>query len=256
VRQLAQAFVDDGDELVSSALVARAPALQETSDLGWGGSGHTSVCRLGIGERAGFPAYVFRADTASWNEPFRSAIPFQKGECRLSTRTGDKTMKRTALFAFLFAGLAACDTPTSAPTPEAPSVAGPSFALIVNERTDDVPIVGLFNPCPPQEFIEGTVDMHLVVTAVGDRLRVRMNISEAHGVGLTSGDRYIGHANRKFDGTISAEGETFEFVDHFRITREGSEDNFDFFAVFLITIPSEGEPSVELIRLRSEECRG
>lgn len=164
-------------------------------------------------------------------------------------------MKRTALFAFILAGLAACDTPTSAPTPEAPSVAGPSFALIVNERTDDVPTLFL-NPCPPQELIEGTVNTHLVVTAVGDRLRVRMNISEAHGVGLTSGDRYIGHANRKFDGTISAEGETFEHVDHFRVTRQGSEDNFDFFAVFLITIPPEGEPSVELIQVRSDECRG
>jgi hypothetical protein len=165
-------------------------------------------------------------------------------------------MKRTALFAFIFTGIAACDTPTSAPTPQARSVPGLSFAKILNERADDVPIIGLFNPCPPQEFVNGTADMHLVVTAVGDRLRVRMNISEAHGVGVTSGDRYVGHANRKFDGTVSAEGETFEFVDHFRITRQGSEDNFDFFAVFLITIPPEGEPSVELIRLRSAECRG
>lgn len=164
-------------------------------------------------------------------------------------------MTRTALFAFILTGLAACDTPTSAPT-QAPAVPKPSSALIINERSDEVELVGLFNPCPPQEFIAGTADLHIVVTGDEDSFRVRMNTSDVHGVGVTSGDRYTAHANRKFDVTLSAGTETVEFVDHFRVIRQGSEDNFDFFAVFRITFPPVGPPTVELVRLRSDECRG
>lgn len=165
-------------------------------------------------------------------------------------------MTRTALFAFILTGLAACDTPTSAPTPQPPSVRGPSSALILNERLDKVEIVGLFNPCPPQEFITATADLHTVVTGTKDGFSVRMNTSNVHGVGVISGDRYTAHANRKSDVAVSAGTETVDFVDHFRIIRQGSEDNFDFFAVFRFTFPPVGPPTVELVNLRSEQCRG
>ena len=48
-------------------------------------------------------------------------------------------MKRLALFAFTFAGLAACDTP---PTPSEPTIAGPSFAVVTNQTSADAYGVG------------------------------------------------------------------------------------------------------------------
>jgi hypothetical protein len=170
-------------------------------------------------------------------------------------------MQRTPLFVILISALTACDAVPSAPTTQAvltkPTWVVPSFAKVVNEWIRDVPAEGLFNPCPPQEFIAATVSLHLVVTEEQGRIKVHQNTSSnVRGVGLTSGDLYTGHSNRKFDGMVVDGTETFEFVDHFRLIRQGSEDNFDFFAVFRVTILPTGETTVELVRLRSAECRG
>ena len=165
-------------------------------------------------------------------------------------------MRRPALFAFILAGLAACDTLPSAPRPPEPSSVGPALALVENEHTYDVELVGLFNPCPPEEFIAATANIHVVVTEGENSTRVRLNASDVHGIGLTSGDRYTAHSNRKTDVTVSGGTETVDFVDHFRIIRQGSADNYDFFAVFRFTFPPVGDPTVELIRLHSDECRG
>lgn len=165
-------------------------------------------------------------------------------------------MRRPALFALILAGLTACDTPPSAPTPREPPSAGPSLALVENSHDYDVELVGLFNPCPPEEFIAATAKLHLVVTEGENILNVRMNSSDSHGIGVTSGDRYTVHANRKGDITISAGTETVDFVDHFRIIRAGSADNADFFGMYRVTFPPDGPPTVELVRLRSDGCRG
>jgi hypothetical protein len=165
-------------------------------------------------------------------------------------------MQRFALFAFAFIGLAACETPISAPTPRAPSVAGPSFAKILNEKFPISSIV--FNPCPPAEPVAFEGTFHEVVTGevspTSIDIKVHLNTQELHGVGLVTGDRYEVIENEKADEEFSTPpprlDETIDLRE--RLIRQGSLDNFWFRVTEHVTFPPL---KIEIIRLEVE-CRG
>jgi hypothetical protein len=163
-------------------------------------------------------------------------------------------MKRIVLFAFAFAWLAACDTP-SAPTSQPSTIDPPSFAKISNEK---FPISGLlFNSCPPEELLAFEGSFHVLVTGettpTTADLKIHTNTQGIEGIGLTSGDRYSVIQNTKDDFELSADGSFEEEFDiRFRLIRQGSDDNFWLRVTLRITFPPF---EVEVIR-EEVECRG
>jgi hypothetical protein len=175
-------------------------------------------------------------------------------------------MKRTALCAFAFIGLAACDTPISAPTPRESSLAGPSIpaaqheeqesGTLLNERH---PITGtVSNPCPPAEPVAFEGSVHEVITGevspTSIDTKTHVNAQGIQGVGLVTGARYEVPENEKTDFELSFRpftiDETIEI--RFRLIRQGSLDNFWFRLTERFTFPPF---HLEIIRFEVE-CRG
>ena len=159
-------------------------------------------------------------------------------------------MKRLLVFTLTCVWLGACDAPSAPATPE--TTIPPSFGTILNER---FPISGIAtdNTCAGAEAVAFEGWAHLLVTGEQTDRKVRLN-AVAEGVGLVSGDRYIGIQNNNAEFVTSAGGSTTdEEVDvRFRLIRQGSEDNFWLRLTFRLTFPP-GE--VEIIR-DEIECRG
>jgi hypothetical protein len=137
-------------------------------------------------------------------------------------------MKRTALFAVAFAGIAACEAPPSAPTPTRldPTATEPSRAVIFNER---IPIAfTTVNPCPPAEPVALAGEVHIVQQQKDGEFKTHVNLANFHGVGLVTGDRYTAQDNAKaeFDGA------TIQVTERFRLIRQGSNDNFHVIVTF------------------------
>src|SRR6266542_5813735 len=88
VRQLAQAFVDQGDELISGAFLSRAPTLQETRDFRLDGRRTSS---------AGWsPSIGVRRTSGKPREPFGATIPFQyRPRCALQPTRPDSPFRRS-----------------------------------------------------------------------------------------------------------------------------------------------------------------
>lgn len=165
-------------------------------------------------------------------------------------------MKHAALFAFLFAGLVACDTPPSAPAPDDPGIAGPSFVKThINESID---ISGtIFNGCAPSELVafEGRIHQNVIIDDDGAgtvKVQIRSNTQNLHGVGLTSGDKYTIHQNVKNDFELTPTTTEQEFDIRFRVIRQGSDDNLWLRQTVRFTFPPG---TVEIIR-NEFECRG
>ena len=155
-------------------------------------------------------------------------------------------MKRSALFAFAIVGLAACETPISAPTPREPAISGPSFEVITNER---IPFAfTAFNPCPPAEPVAISGEAHLVVDATAEGQRLHINWLGVKGVGLVTGASYTAEDNVKQEVDLPPPTFEIEGQEHFRLVRQGPLDNFDFFIAFRF-------PPFEIVRSRME-CRG
>jgi hypothetical protein len=175
-------------------------------------------------------------------------------------------MKRIALFAFVLIGLAACDTPISAPTPQASRLAGPSLSAAQHEEQESGTILNqripfantVFNPCPPAEpvFFQGI--MHTVTTgevsATSIDTTTHINAQGFQGVGLITGARYEVPANERIDLEFSFSpvtiDETFEIKE--RLIRQGSLDNFWLRVTFRLTFP----PFRFEIISSEVECRG
>jgi hypothetical protein len=157
-------------------------------------------------------------------------------------------MKHTTLFAFIFAGLAACDASPSAPTSHEPTISGPSFEKVLKERFDDVPFA-LFNPCPPAEWVDGTIDFRSVETGEPGDTKRHVNWSAGHGVGRTSGDRYKLRNNLKPEFETSGPNIDVGFQQSLWIKRQGTKDIYDAFIVARFT--SE-PPTLEITESRVE----
>ena len=148
-------------------------------------------------------------------------------------------MKRPALLLLALAGLTACET-----HPWAPSLPGPSFDVISNER---LPLfIIAFNPCPPSEFVLLEGEAHEVVESDPDKTTVHINWANVKGTGLLTGATYTAGDNAR--DAIYTSPPQLEVQEHFRLIRQGSLDNFDFFLVFTF-------PPFEIVRSRIE-CRG
>lgn len=163
-------------------------------------------------------------------------------------------MKRAALLAILFTGLAGCDTPVSAPSSLRPEAPGPSFAQAFNDK---IFVSGtLFNPCPPEEFVafEGFVHSHATgdLTPPDFDFKFHFNAQGVEGVGLTSGDGYSIQENAKDDVVASGEVLDETFDDRFRMIRRGSRDNLWLRFKVRLTAPPF---TVEIIK-DEIECRG
>jgi hypothetical protein len=169
-------------------------------------------------------------------------------------------MKHVTLFAFLFAGLAACDTPPSGPVPGEAGIRAPAFAVIINERNPFVLVTE--NPCNGEPFTaEG--EFHVLVTAntsPSGNTQVHVHLN-AHGEGTSAtGARYIFnealnlHARQQGDGPIVEQD-----VVSILFIRQGTSDVPDNFVAKInvrFTIdPVTGD--VEIVREKiSLECRG
>jgi len=166
-------------------------------------------------------------------------------------------MKRFGLFAFAFAGLAACDAP---PVPTAPTTSAlqvpihTSSAQILNDKVD---ISGtVFNDCPPAEPVAYAGSIHVLATGTqtptNSDLKIHVNTQGISGVGLVTGDRYsvLENASEDFVGS----GSSFDAVIdiRFRLVRQGSLDNLWIRQTARITSPPL---NVEFIR-NEAECRG
>jgi hypothetical protein len=175
-------------------------------------------------------------------------------------------MKSIALFAFAFIGLAACDTPISAPTPRASSLAERSLSAAQHEEQESGTILNerfpitstVFNPCPPAEPVAFAGSFHEVITGevspTSIDTKTHFNTQEIHGVGLVTGARYEVLQNEKDDFEESFPPFTFDLtVDRrMRLIRQGSLDNFWFRVTQRFTFPPF---HVETIRFEVE-CRG
>jgi hypothetical protein len=159
-------------------------------------------------------------------------------------------MKRLAPFAFIFAGLAACEAPPSAPTPRGPSVAAPTFALISNSRRT-IPFT-FTNTCPPAEQIVAAGDIHIVVTGDADQQKMHINWSNFHGVGAVTGAEYTGQIIVKRETDLPPPNTTVDATQRIRWMRHGSLDDFHLILVTRTTIPPG---TVEVIRTEVD-CRG
>jgi len=176
-------------------------------------------------------------------------------------------MKRIALFAFVLIGLAACDTPISAPTPQASRLAGPSLSAAQHEEQESGttvserhPITGMqFNPCPPvPEFVAFEGSVHTVITGEVSPTSVdattHLNGQGLQGVGLVTGARYEVPANERIDLELSLSPPTVDetFAIKSRLIRQGSLDNLWLRTTFRLTFPPF---HIEIISV-DVECRG
>jgi hypothetical protein len=153
-------------------------------------------------------------------------------------------MKRHALFALAFAALAACETSPSAPTPREPSVAGPSFAVVVNHR---LPFAFPFfvNPCNGEPVpITGEVhelERETQDASGGSHSGFRIS-AHGEGVGVTTGVKYrwndIFGAHRNLNSSGS---ENLTFAGPFLLIGKGKAPDFQLYGVFHFTINANGE---------------
>jgi hypothetical protein len=167
-------------------------------------------------------------------------------------------MKRHSLVALAFAALAACETPISAPTPREPSVAGPSFAVVFNERLPFA-FPNVVNPCNG-EPVPITGEFHLLERETqdasgGSHSGFRIS-AHGEGVGVTTGVKYRwndifgAHENLNSSGA-----ENFTFAGPLLIIARGNAPNFLLQAVFHFTINANGELTAFKAEF-SEECKG
>jgi hypothetical protein len=166
-------------------------------------------------------------------------------------------MKRFALFAFAFAGVAACDAP---PVPTAPTTSAlqvpthMSSAQVLNDKID---ISGtVFNDCPPAEPVAFTGSIHVLATGTltptNIDAKVHENTQGISGVGLVTGDRYsvLENVNEDF---VASGSLVNEFLDvRLRLVRQGSLDNLWIRQTVRVTSPPF---HIEFIR-NEIECRG
>ena len=162
-------------------------------------------------------------------------------------------MKPIALLTLAFAWLAACETP-SAPTSRESSVAKPSFGMVL--ANESVPVGGtLSNPCPPSEDVAFEGRLHLFIKGTPDNFTVHTNGQSIHGVGLSSGDRYVlqEHENSQTQTTGATATQLFNL--RFHMVRQGREDNFFFRITLRATSQPDGTVEIEVID-EEVECRG
>ena len=167
-------------------------------------------------------------------------------------------MTRLGLCAFALAWLAACETPPSAPTPQTPLIAPPSFATLANET---MPVAGTFatNTCPPEEEVQ-ILDgfLHTLVTGeigeTSEDVTIHVDAEGIEGVGLVTGERYSVPANETDEITLTDVPPTFseEYDLRYRLIREGSLDNLWLRVTFTFTVP----PGTTDVRRLEIECRG
>jgi hypothetical protein len=167
------------------------------------------------------------------------------------------SMNRLALFAF--AWLAACDPP-SWPTSQDPTIAGPSLAVVLQDR---IPLELITdNPCTGEAFIvEG--EFHLVITettsASGNSQFFFHNTAHGEGTGA-SGARYVFNQADEFKAQQEGNGPiVFQNPISLLLIRQGSSDVPDNFVIKMnlrtTFYPATGES--ETIRdNEATECRG
>jgi len=113
------------------------------------------------------------------------------------------------------------------------------------------------NPCNGEDVhIVGRG--HLVIREQGNHSTVHVNFQRLHGVGLTTGDRYVVSGGLPRNQTLhfpTDEGFVGTFVADFRIISQGSEGNWHSREVAHITVTPSGEVTSDFSFV-SVRCRG
>jgi hypothetical protein len=150
------------------------------------------------------------------------------------------------------AALTACET---ASAPDLP-VTTPSFGQILLNET--FPVAGtLPNPCPPAEEVAFEGKLHVLVKGTPGDFTVHTNAASIHGVGLTSGDRYVLKENEKSHTVANLDGNaTQDFNFRFHMVREGSADNFWYRTLIRFTLSPDGEILGAEVLNEEVQCRG
>jgi hypothetical protein len=169
-------------------------------------------------------------------------------------------MKRHALLAFAFAGLAACETPPSAPTPHLPAVTEPLFAVIINEQK--LPFAFPVTACNG-EIVPLTGEFHIVVRQTldasgGSHFGFRLS-AHGEGVGTVTGAKYVWNDVFGPNTNISAsfpDGSANEtFTSSTLLIGQGKVPNLQVKFLAHITINANGEVT-SLKTVLSPECKG
>lgn len=151
--------------------------------------------------------------------------------------------------------LAACADTTS-PAFRDESAAPPAAA--VTKFNEWYNVAGtIYDPCT-MELVAVEGRFHQVVkyeqTADGVEARYHLNSDALHGVGLTSGDRYLYQTVRQQESevTFNPYSSSFEFSSRYHVISQGSKDNWFTTIAYRYTYPPG---TFEMISNESE-CRG
>jgi hypothetical protein len=131
-------------------------------------------------------------------------------------------------------------------------------AVVVNES---FPIaLPVFVPCADGGagelvVLEGDLHLLLSITADGNHLSIKTHAQPQGitGTGLSTGDKYQGTGVTQ-DHFTTGLGETFTFVNNFRIIGEGPGNNFLVHETFHVTINANGEVTATVDNF-SVECK-
>lgn len=162
-------------------------------------------------------------------------------------------MRRQLTLAFATIALAACADSTAPTVREDASVPRPAMAVRSNRW---FPVAGtIYDRCTGEYVaLEGRFHQVVSVNESGTESTVHINSDALHGVGLTSGDRYVYHTQRTQQSVVTSNPytQTVEFSARYQVISQGSKDNWFATLSYRYTYP----PGTFQITSNESECRG
>lgn len=167
-------------------------------------------------------------------------------------------MKRFAVLPLVLFLFACGDTPTEAPTADMMLAADPGNGAFTETTSYTEPFFfSFFVPCAADgagEDVELSGELHWLfhttVTPNGQfKAKFHAQPQNVSGFGLTTGDMYhaTGVTQDHFSGSV---GETYTFVNNFRIIGQGPGNNFTVHENFHYTVNANGEVTTERTNFR------
>lgn len=159
--------------------------------------------------------------------------------------------------------LLACDSQPLSPSEEFVPTGQPIAWAVLSKENVKIPIELLqFVPCAnggQGEVVELTGNLHVLfqfaISSSGQvTLRDHSNPQGVVGTGLSTGDRYRGTGVTQSHDRFGQVGESFTFVNNFRIIGQGRGSNFTVHETFHLTVNANGTVTVATEKARVR-CR-
>ena len=159
--------------------------------------------------------------------------------------------------------LLACDSQPLSPSEEFVPTGQPIAWAVLSKENVKIPIELLqFVPCAnggQGEVVELTGNLHVLfqfaISSSGQvTLRDHSNPQGVVGTGLSTGDRYRGTGVTQSHDRVGQVGESFTFVNNFRIIGRGRGSNFTVHETFHVTVNANGRLTVSTDKARTR-CR-